>query len=650
MNKNIIFSVFENGRAKEKKWDISLNELYKKIKESGKLEKVTLHIRELHARCKEAEARWDALCADETCEQSVKDTAKCEWGEWDKSVSNAKKELSMISVHAYFPEGRKDKDPHTFTNLILTDIDHITQEQVDELMPRIKTLPFVVLACRSVRGEGIHILSHVEVEGGINDDNFRNVFNATTHIVECTLDVEADMSVGSISRCMFLNHDAEAYYNPEATPLKVDSAMWLEKSDIKNFKLTDMKKNLAAYLDAADGNLDWRDGNRHSTLVSLASTLNKAGFDLHDVISECISRYTQSGFDAKEVESTIEDVYRRYQSDHGTNRESQQTKKDKVTKRQKAIVEKNMEDFVDEDKLLGTPCPDVDVLMKYIPQYFWDYTISKNSNKHTQFASVMALLVSGGAAFMNIRCQVRRGEKATGKLFFITSGPAASGKSCIKRPHELFLAYANAIENESEAEVAKQKEAHTKWKSCQNKCKEEDCGCGAEPVVPGRVRINLSLNISPSKLVHQQAHNKNIPCLLYTTEIDHNLDLKENPLSPVLREGYESETISSHTHAHGDVRVDEPSMALLAAGTPMQVVSLLGNKENGLASRVLIMYLPESDYIGLAEEDSVDYRESVKQKDAFIARAKTFCHYVANTDLTFDIDHINRALFSQAPN
>lgn len=626
MNKLNKLSVFKNGRSNKRERDISLNDLREYIQKDSQLKQVTQNIRKLHA--------------------CYKDAAESEQEKWKKEVSEAKVNLPIITIHGYFPEGRKDKDPHTFTELILTDIDHITQEQVDELMPRIKTLPFVVLACRSVRGEGIHILSHVEVEGGINDDNFRDVFNATTHIVECTLNVEADTSVGSISRCMFLNHDAEAYCNPEATPLNVNTALLLKKCSNKfldKSSMMDKENNFKKYLDAADPNLNWTPGHRHHTLISLMGSVTQTGFDEEDVVKECIERYAQNDFDADEIEKTVRDCYKRYQTQAGIAKKNPRPEKDKGTKRQKAIVQEDMEDIMDEDELLDTPCPDIDALKKYIPDDFWDYAIPKNSNKHTQFASAMALLVSAGAAFRRIRCQFRRQEKATGKLYFIASGRAASGKSCIKRPHELFLHYANAIEAESEAEVTKQKEAHKTWKLCQNKCKEADCGCGAEPVMPAQVRISLSLNISASKLIHQQAHNKNIPCLLYTTEIDNNLDIKENPLSPVLREGYENETISSHTHAHGDVRVDEPNMSMIAAGTPLQVVKLLGNKENGLASRVLIMYLPESDYKGLAEEEEVVYSDFESQRKTFAERAKTFCHYVANTDLTFEIGQKNRA-------
>lgn len=403
------------------------------------------------------------------------------------------------------------------------------------------------------------------------------------------------------------------------------------------------KEQLCKYLDAATSNLNWNTGHRHSTLISLCGCVTQNGFDEDDVVNECVSRYAQSDFDATEIEHTVRDCFRRYPVLAGTTQKKSWSKKDKRTKGQEAIVQEDVEDLVDEDELLSTPVPNVDGVRECIPSYFWHYTIPQNGNEYTRFAALIALIVSAGAIFEHIRCQFRSHEKATGKLFFITSGPAASGKSCIEKPHELFYHYAKCIEDESEAEIIKQQEAYKIWKSCQSKCKEEDCGCGAEPFVPKPIRINLSLNISASKLTHQLAQNKNKPCLVFTSELDANLNYKENPISPVLREGYENETISSYTHAHGDVRVDKPYMSVLAAGTPLQLVKFLENKENGLTSRFLTMYLPESEYRGLADEVPVDYKQACEQKKAFVERAKTFGKYAEKTDLTYDIDKTTRA-------
>jgi hypothetical protein len=635
----IIFSGFNGAKAQEMEWKLPVLKLHERTRISPELKKATKEILKGYAKYKLAEARLKDLENGKDSDQEKIAAIRKEVEDWEKDFKTKKLMLPMISVHAYFDKGRKDSDPHTFNNLILTDIDHISEEQINELMPKIKKSPHVVFACRSVRGEGIHILNYVEVEGGINDENFKNVFNATTRLVEHDLNIEADKAVGSISRTMFLNYDEQAYYNPEATPLDINTAVLLEKIDINDLKFQEMteKEKLTAYLDAAKTNLSWIRGKRHHELVSLVSTLNNAGFDLEDVIAECTSRYAQSDFDVEEIESTIRNVYKTYSSQHGTNRKSQQPNKDKGTKGHIDIVQDNNDDFVDEDEILPTKCPEADDVRDLIPDYFWDYIIPKNRDKNTRFVVLISFLVAVGAIFRKVRCLVRPNEIATGKLFYIVSGPAASGKSCIGRAYEIFRIHADKIESESQEEVQKGKEAYKNWKMCLNKCKEEDCGCGAEPVIPEQIRIKLSLNISSSKLIHQMGHNLDFPSLLYTTELDSNLDMKDNPLSPQLRAGYENEPISSHTHMHGDVSVNTPSMAILAAGTPAQLVNFLKNKENGLASRFLPSYLPESDYRKLEDENMGDYDTYMAQKEAFKGRAQTFSQYAMNAELTFEL-------------
>lgn len=240
MENNFKMSLYNNGKAARRARDISMDELYWLVKEDEGLKMKTREIRSLHAQWQEVKAAWDSMCADEFCSQEERDAVRDEKVKLEKEVKEKKPGLPVITAHGYFPEGRKDKDPHTFYNTILTDIDHITKEQIDELMPRIKKLPFVVFACRSVRGGGIHILSRVEVKDGINDDNFKDVWVKTTLIVEGRLNVEADESVKSISQCMFLNHDAEAYYNPDAIPFDLNPYFKLKNFSDNFFKLNNI--------------------------------------------------------------------------------------------------------------------------------------------------------------------------------------------------------------------------------------------------------------------------------------------------------------------------------------------------------------------------------------------------------------------------
>lgn len=635
----IVFSVFNGIKGPIKTCEYSMSELYERTRISSEFEQKTKKVRECYAKQKLAEARLKDLENRNDSDPKEIAAAREEAKKRKKDTDGEKGGAKMITVYAYFDKGRKDSDPHTFNNLILTDIDHISEEQINELMPKIKKSPYVVFACRSIRGEGIHILNCVEVEGGVNDENLKNVFNATTRLVECDLNIEADKAVGTISRSMLLNHDEQAYYNPEATPLDINTAVWLEKIDINDLKFQEMKEKekLAAYLDAAKQNLNWSNGNRHSTIVSLASTLKKAGFDLDDVVSECTSRYVQSGFDVEEIESTIRDVYHRYSSEHGTNRKSPQPKKDKGTKGHIDTSKVTEEEPLDEEDFLNTHFPSISPAYDYIPRSLLDYCIDPESSEEIKFTALISLITILGFVEKDIRCMPKRKEIINTLLYINVVGDASSGKSCIDAAYKLAKAYSKNIELRSAAEAKEQDKKIRLWENCIKKSSDTDCNCGEEPTKIEPIRLALTHNISKSKLIKQLEANAAYSTLIYTSELDAAMLQKDNPISSIFRSAFKGEEVSSHTHQNGDHKVEAPKVATLSAGTPSQQARFFNNKEDGLVARYLDIFLPETPYIGLPEDEDLDlYNFEAFEKTVF-EQIESFGNYFSDKKFVFKL-------------
>lgn len=632
MNNDLVFSIFKNGVAKEKGWDIECSKLVDKIKTSEELEKTTKEARDIYQQLKLAKAKMKELenrdDDDHEKQEVVEKTDKLK-----KAYTDAKKQLPLITTHAFFEKGRKDMDPHTFYNLILVDVDHIPNEEVLQLMADVKKRPYILFANRSVSGEGYHFLIAVNVDEGIHDENFKDVFEATIQYVEWDLKISADRKVGTTSRCMFLNHDAEIHYNPNVQALDMNVGLYLQRNDFINIiNNNEMKEEerLEKYLDEADPNLNWNVGNRHSTLVALTTQLNKNGFSKERVVSVCCQRYPEPDFDRTEITETIDDIYDRYASEHGTNQKGFTLKKDKGTKGHIAtnIPEKLWEDDWDEDEILCPPCPDVTILRQYIPDYLYDYVVDPNEGKEVQFASVFALLTALGAMMRNVECPVNKNETLFPQTFLAVIGEAASGKSCINRAMEIFKIHADAIETESRNKARQRQDEIKAWEQCIKKCKEEDCGCGTEPEKIETVKINLPLSISKSKLEHHLCINNTIPSLIKATEMDSMIQNKEMLLSATLRAVAENEPVGSSTHTHGVISADCPKASLLVAGTPGQLVRYFGNREDGLLSRHFVVHLPHAGYIPL-----IEYHDPQRCSDdwhkALECRTLTFSKYAS---------------------
>lgn len=645
MSYNKMFSGLKSGNDggynPQTRWWATPDELVEKIRNDEKLKRKTLDYRSVREQLKKCEAKMKEL-QDRDDDDPEKTEAINEYKIVDKKCKDQKSEkFELVTIHAIFNQGRKNEDPHEYNNLILADIDHISDEDADKLLKEVEKRPYVLFANKSVSGEGVHIVVYVDVEGGINDENFKDVFAVTTQFVDYDLNIETDKAVGSISRCMFLNHDENIYYNPNAVPLDVTGALWLKKNFInKNIidKEMNEQESLSKYLDAADCDLIWTVGSRHTTLVSLASTCNKAGFSEIDLIDECCRRYSQSSFPDEEIRETISDVYNRYSSDHGINRKTEYVpKKDKRTKGQIDTSKETEKEFLDPEEELKARCPDVRDVQKYIPDGFFDYMIDLEKSELIRFVELMGFLVSAGAMMQDVECRMNRKEVARTYLYFLLHGPAASGKGCILEAYKFFKIYANVIQNESSEEVRKGKEAHKTWEKCVSKCKEEDCGCEAEPVVPCEKKLSLSLNTSASKLISQLCDNGDFPVLVYDSELDAIMNMKDNPVGWMYRCGWECEPVGSNTHLHGYREKEKPKIAILAAGTESQVPRLLTNKDDGLTSRMLSVMLPETPYVPLPETDDFDYAAYERREEAYKGRVKTFARYAMNTKIYFKL-------------
>lgn len=626
---NYAFSLFVNVKASKRSIDVSIERLIELVKcPTGQV--FNSHWLDLKSNTEQARA---ALQNNDA-----------------KKYSDIKMKMPAITPHAYYPCERKDESFHTISGIIMLDFDHL--ENPEEILDKAKQLSCVIMTCKSLSGKGIHLLIKYTP---IEEQYFTPCYQAIMEYVRICLGENADKACKNISRMMILNHDPDVYYNPNAIPLDMSGMIWLDNNSITYNIITDMdsREQLSAYLDAAMNNLNWTVGNRHNTLVSLAGSLNRAGFSETDVVNECCKRYVQNDFETEEIEQVIGSIYKDDASEHGSNQKKFTPQKDKKSNGQKAIknLEKQDEDFFDEEEMLSTPCPEVETIKRFIPVYFFQHVVDPQSNKEAQFASVMSLLTAIGAMMRNVNCFVKPGEIAHPYLFMCLIGEAASGKSCINRAAHLFYIHAEAIENESKNR-AKQKLSEIKeWQKCIKNCDSDDCGCGEEPEKIETVKIVLSLNASQNKLIKQLSVNGDIPALLFSSETDFFMDLKEMPLSTSLRALYENEPMSSHTLSRGDDTVQTPKGALLTAGTPAQQIRYFKNKEDGLVSRHITLFLPETDYISLkgcmGTEENCTREAFVEESETIRNRTLTYSNYVSTHEFWLHLTDKDRELLDE---
>lgn len=189
------------------------------------------------------------------------------------------------------------------------------------------------------------------------------------------------------------------------------------------------------------------------------------------------------------------------------------------------------------------------------------------------------------------------------------------------------------------------------WQKCIKNCDSDDCGCGEEPEKIETVKIALSMNTSQNKLIKQLSVNGDIPSLLFSSETDFIMDQKEMPLSTSLRALYENEPMGSHTLSRGDDTVQNSKGALLTAGTPAQQIRYFKNKEDGLVSRHITLFLPETDYISLKGcigiEKNCTREAFVEESETIRNRTLTFSTYVSTHEFWLHLTDKDRELLDE---
>lgn len=222
---------------------------------------------------------------------------------------------------------------------------------------------------------------------------------------------------------------------------------------------------LSRYLDKTNGNLNLVEGNRHNEIVRLTHTLNRAGFEESLVEQELCNRYEEAGFSSEEIKRIVRSIYKDNASEHGIHKKTFTPKTDKRTNGQLTSSENNNEG-PDPDDVLKAPCPDPVTASDYIPQEFYTYAVDPEDSREVRFASLLALLSSLGAMMPDVCCKISRSETIPPFIYSVTTGPAASGKSLIKRAAHLFAIHCSKIEEESQAEYDKLAAEHKAWKEC----------------------------------------------------------------------------------------------------------------------------------------------------------------------------------------
>lgn len=511
----------------------------------------------------------------------------------EKQTKKLKLSLPLFAASFRFPQERYNDQAGEPTGYVLVDVDELSVPAADYL-ERCKAFPFLALAYISARGKGVHLICRAETDAATHADVCRALYDT----VEATLGEPVDRGCTDLTRTSLLCHHAGCYYNPQAEPFRLPprpTAPAHRQAAAHTGPLPPSEdERLERYLDQADQRLTWCKGRRHSQLVSLAFTLNRAGFGRHAVVRACIHRYAQPDFDEREIGKIIDSAYNKSQTEHGVNRREYTPERNRRTDTSDTsagkvpFVGSESDDLPKNVENKSMPYFDKE-LLKQAPKLFLDMIRPDLTDRQYDMATVGALGI-----LSTITPRVTgsyHGKQVAPTLFLYIVAPAGFGKGILNEMHKAIGPWHKYVRDVSRGYVKKYKEAyeahlHHKATALKN---------GKNPILdpPQEVlqkELNIPGAITQAKLTALLKANEQYPALMCETEIGVLVEAINNEHGKyiyLLNQIAQQEAIGRGSLQNDIILCEFPLMSLLTSGTKGQFRSLINSTDDGLFSRFL---------------------------------------------------------------
>lgn len=269
-----------------------------------------------------------AVADDEAQSTAIRLKAKCD-------AVKKKQQTPVLFTNVLLEHGKKRKDIQCFLPLLGFDVDHISPERVEEAMDILRKDEHVAFAQPSSSRKGIHGVLYVDTAQFLNEqwesghaDAFAFVWEKMREYVETLIGEKLDEACKNPERGFALCYDDLTIFNPDATPLHIDTSDYQPKGKKtkspdssaspkrkpKRATLNEVKKRVENELLQQDCTPE---KGRNNYIFRFAATCNTFGVDIEEVIAHCVSTYQEDDFEESEIVAAVRSAYANEEK-HGT--------------------------------------------------------------------------------------------------------------------------------------------------------------------------------------------------------------------------------------------------------------------------------------------------------------------------------------------
>ncbi len=507
-----------------------------------------------------------------------------------------KGKLDAFTVSGIFSpaKNRKRENIQEYTGVFVLDIDDLSKDEIEKLIPIIKAILYTLMVFISPSGRGIKII----VATNNRDVNrHKECYQQVINYYSKKLNVNFDEQTNDVTRLCYFSSDSNAYFNMDAEIFICDKNN--EVDHVEQDKTIDyqIQKQLEYAVRYTERKIAFKEGSRHDFIHLLASNCNRYGYNKEKVLDYCLKNYVQYNFINEEIVGTINSAYERV---HEFGQWSKKTFTNsinepitKITTEFYQTIEKNENNDLantinntqaekDDEIQLDSPYISEEV-KKNLPEFIKEILKRLESKREQDIFITGLITVLSGIIEAHGTYNKR---KYYSPLYSFISAPPASGKGALNHYYKLVLPLHKQLKNQSD-EAFSRYQLELQEYTFRKANKEKDL---EKPEKPLYKTLLIPANSSSSQIIEHLQDNGEKGVII-ETEADTLSDILNTDFgnfSDVLRKSFEHEHISLRRKTNKQyLELYEPRLSIALSGTPDQLKKLITSVENGLFSRFI---------------------------------------------------------------
>ncbi|TPV31944.1 DUF3987 domain-containing protein [Paucihalobacter ruber] len=495
-----------------------------------------------------------------------------------------KSKLRAFTPSGTFGDQRKKECITSYSKIINLDFDHISLNEIENLVDVINNCEYTYGSFISPSGKGVKVFIKINSEQEFHTNAYLQVANFYKNLTGYDFDTKCK----DITRLCFVSYDEKTYVNEDSTIFNVNPDF--NNSIVIKDDNTTSSKNLDACLKFTEIKNQYYVGNRNNFIYQFACNANRRGILEEDTFNYC---YDNFDLDEVEIKNTINSAYKNQIADFAKFANlANDTNHD-------------LEGEKNEEFLLNTPLIP-ELVYKRLPNL-----LKEGSNAFTDKRSKDSFLT--GALTIISGCLpnvygIYGGRKVYPNLFSFIIAPAASGKGSLQSAKELADSYhKETVKSSLEAIEAYKREQENEFIN--------DIEVESTPEPKFKV-VFIPANTSNSKIIQhiQQNNGKGIICETEADTLGQTFKNDWGSYSDLLRKAFHHEKISISRKTNNEYfEIENPQLSVALSGTPNQIFKIISSVEDGLFSRFLF-------YIFKSKPEWIDpspYGNSINLNDYF---------------------------------